>query len=50
MGDEWKVSHEHISMPFNPMNNQVWQIADPEELSQPDYFGCESEVKEEVMS
>lgn len=46
----WKVSHEHISMPFNPMNNQVWQIVDPEELSQPDYAGCGSEMKEEVMS
>ena len=46
----WKVSHEHISMPFNPMNNQVWQIVDPEELSQPDYAGCGSERREEVMS
>lgn len=35
---QWKVAHEHVSMPFNPMNNQVWQIKDPDNLNDmPDY-------------
>lgn len=45
---EWKVSHEHISMPFNPLNDQVWPIKDPAELSQPDY--SQAAAKEEVVS
>ncbi|MCC9643249.1 YciI family protein [Rhodopirellula sp. JC740] len=34
---EWKVVHEHVSLPFNPMTNQTWLIEDPEVLSVPDY-------------
>jgi len=34
---QWKVVHEHASLPFNPMNNQTWEIADPESLAMPDY-------------
>jgi uncharacterized protein (TIGR02246 family) len=33
----WKVVHEHISIPFNPMNNQAWKIDDPDVLDMPDY-------------
>lgn len=33
----WKVAHEHVSMPFNPLNNQVWNITDPDVLDMPDY-------------
>jgi len=33
----WRVVHEHVSNPFNPLNNQVWSIENPEVLDQPDY-------------
>lgn len=33
----WKVAHEHVSIPFNPMTNQAWLIADPDVLEMPDY-------------
>ncbi len=33
----WKVVHEHVSIPFNPLNNQVWHIKDPDTLDMPDY-------------
>lgn len=33
----WKVVHEHVSLPFNPMNNQAWIIRDPGKLEAPDY-------------
>lgn len=38
----WKVVHEHVSLPFNPLDNQAWPIVDPDELNQPDYTqgGC----------
>lgn len=34
---EWKVVHEHVSQPFNPMDNQAWKISDPETVDMPDY-------------
>lgn len=34
---KWKVVHEHVSIPFNPMNNQAWFISDPDKLETPDY-------------
>ncbi len=34
---KWKVVHEHISVPFNPMNKQVWYITDPDVADMPDY-------------
>jgi uncharacterized protein (TIGR02246 family) len=34
---QWKVFHEHISLPFNPMNNQAWHISSPDNLDVPDY-------------
>lgn len=34
---DWKVVHEHASMPFNPMNSQIWPIRDPGKLDSPDY-------------
>lgn len=33
----WKVVHEHVSVPFNPMNNEAWFIRDPEVADLPDY-------------
>ena len=40
---QWRVVHEHMSLPFNPLDNQAWQIKDPSNLSQPDYHaGCET--------
>ena len=33
----WKVAHEHVSIPFNPITNQAWQITDPDKLDMPDY-------------
>lgn len=33
----WKVAHEHVSIPFNPMNNQACYVRDPDDLSTPDY-------------
>lgn len=34
---KWKVIHEHISTPFNPMNNQAWMITNPDVVNAPDY-------------
>lgn len=33
----WKVVHEHVSIPFNPLDNQAWHIKNPDELTMPDY-------------
>jgi uncharacterized protein (TIGR02246 family) len=33
----WKSVHDHISIPFNPMNSQAWTIRDPNSLDMPDY-------------
>jgi uncharacterized protein (TIGR02246 family) len=33
----WKVVHEHVSLPFNPMNNQAWLIANPDVADMPSY-------------
>jgi ketosteroid isomerase-like protein len=33
----WKTLHEHNSLPFNPMTNQVWFIKDPAVAEVPDY-------------
>ncbi len=41
----WKVVHEHISQPFNPMNEKVWSIQDPEVLDMPDYAACGSKME-----
>lgn len=37
---QWKVVHEHVSMPFNPLDDKVWKITDPAELTAPDYAAC----------
>ncbi len=34
---KWKVVHEHFSLPFNPMNNEVWLITNPDVADTPDY-------------
>lgn len=34
---KWKVVHEHVSIPFNPMDNTAWMIKDPGSLDMPDY-------------
>lgn len=34
---QWKSVHDHISIPFNPMNNQAWMIRDPDTVDMPDY-------------
>lgn len=33
----WQVVHSHVSVPFNPCNNQAWVIADPDVVDLPDY-------------
>lgn len=33
----WKVVHEHVSVPFNPLNSRAWFIADPDQIDAPDY-------------
>ena len=33
----WKVAHEHVSIPFNPLTSQAWFINDPDKLEMPDY-------------
>src|SRR5688572_26516223 len=33
----WKVVHEHVSIPFNPMDNQAWYIKNPEVADMPNY-------------
>ncbi len=40
---DWRVAHEHCSLPFNPMNNQAWYITDPSKLEMPDYSAGSSE-------
>lgn len=40
---KWKVAHEHCSLPFNPMNNQVCFVTDPEKLEMPDYSQASDE-------
>jgi len=42
MGGQWKVIHEHVSVPFNPMNNQTWPITDPDKVDTPDYGQVQS--------
>jgi uncharacterized protein (TIGR02246 family) len=37
LAGEWKVVHEHVSIPFNPLDNQAWPITDPDALDMPDY-------------
>lgn len=37
---KWKSVHDHISIPFNPMNNQAWKIPDPDKVDMPDYGGA----------
>ena len=34
---KWKVLHEHVSVPFNPMNSQAWFIKNPNVIDQPEY-------------
>jgi uncharacterized protein (TIGR02246 family) len=39
----WKVVHEHVSIPFNPMDNHAWFITNPDVVDMPDYSGgCQS--------
>lgn len=45
---KWKVIHEHVSIPFNPMNNQAWFITDPAKHDMSDYGdpnACPTEAK-----
>ncbi len=37
VGGSWKIAHEHVSIPFNPLTNQAWYISDPDKLDLPDY-------------
>jgi ketosteroid isomerase-like protein len=39
---QWKSVHDHISIPFNPMNNQAWMIRDPNSVDMPDYGAAPS--------
>jgi len=39
---QWKVVHEHVSIPFNPLNNQAWNIKNPHVLDMPDYGASDS--------
>lgn len=41
VGEDWKLAHEHVSIPFNPMTELSWKISDPTDLSSPDYGGCQ---------
>ncbi|MFO0877612.1 MAG: SgcJ/EcaC family oxidoreductase [Gemmataceae bacterium] len=34
---KWKVVHEHISVPFNPMTGQVWYIPNPDRIETVDW-------------
>lgn len=34
---EWKVVHEHVSIPFNPLDNTAWHIKDADKLDAPDW-------------
>lgn len=41
---KWKAQHEHVSIPFNPIDNQAWFIRDPDRPDQPDFTpACEGE-------
>lgn len=42
----WKVVHEHVSIPFNPMNNQAFYIADPDVIETPNYDEAASDRQE----
>ena len=33
----WKSVHDHVSIPFNPMDNQAWFIRDPNTVDMPNY-------------
>ena len=33
----WASLHEHVSIPFNPMDNTAWFITDPARADAPDY-------------
>lgn len=37
MHGQWRVLHEHVSLPFNPMTNEAWKIKDPAVLDEPSY-------------
>ena len=39
---QWRIAHEHVSLPYNPMSNEVWKITDPEQVSRPDYPTCQT--------
>ncbi len=46
LSGQWKVVHEHVSIPFNPMDNKAWFITDPNKLDAPDYSaGCQGDSK-----
>ncbi|MCA9028453.1 MAG: SgcJ/EcaC family oxidoreductase [Planctomycetaceae bacterium] len=47
---QWKSVHDHISIPFNPMNNQAWQITDPDTLDMPDYGHLAENESDPVVS
>jgi ketosteroid isomerase-like protein len=44
---KWKMVHEHISIPLNPMNSQAWFITDPNKLNIPDYGAASSDSAKE---
>lgn len=46
MEGAWKVIHEHVSMPFNPMDDKIWPIRNLETLDTPDY-GCAGQPLED---
>ena len=37
----WKAVHEHVSIPFNPMTNEAFFIADPDVIETPDYSSAQ---------
>lgn len=39
---QWRIAHEHVSLPYNPMSNEVWKITDPEQVNRPDYPTCQT--------
>jgi uncharacterized protein (TIGR02246 family) len=41
----WKVVHEHVSIPFNPIDNLAWPITEPDSLDMPDYGGANCSVE-----
>ena len=41
----WKVIHEHISQPFNPIDEKIWPIKDPDTLDVPDYAACAPQME-----